>query len=346
MSDAQFSPDRLAGLDLKGAERLAEDELRSFRDDVGRVNQELSRAIVGQERVVRELVLTGFAGGHALVEGAPGLGKTLLGRSVATALGLEFGRVQCTPDLIPADVTGTNILIESEGGARELAFRSGPIFAGVVLADEINRATPKTQSAFLEAMEERQVTVAGRSYPLPEPFMVLATENPIEMEGTFPLPEAQLDRFMFKILIGFPKPDELRRIARETTGPSQEKPQAVLSAQRVLEMQRLVRRIPIASDLIDAAVRVVCATHPGDDDASDEVRRFVRYGASPRAAQALILGGKVNAALEGRCHVSAADLARTAQPALRHRVLLDFEASTASVGIDELVEEIVARVLR
>ena len=345
MSDAAPREDQVA--DLRAVETAAAGEqIRDFRTDVRRLESELARAVVGQNEVVRQILLAVFAGGHVLLEGVPGVGKTLLVRSISTVLGLEFGRVQCTPDLIPADVTGTNILVENDAGSREIRFRPGPIFSMVVLADEINRATPKTQSACLEAMQEHQVTIDVQTHPLPQPFMVLATQNPIEMEGTFPLPEAQLDRFLFKVLVDYPGRGELRRIAEQTTGPAPSMPRAVLSPERILTMRDVARRIPVASEMLDAAVRVVRATHPGDDDASDEVRRFVRFGASPRAVQALVLGAKVNALLEGRYHVAPSDLAAAAQPALRHRLLLNFEASTASVEVEQLIAEIAGRLLR
>jgi MoxR-like ATPase len=281
-----------------------------------------------------------------LIEGVPGLGKTLIVRSVAAALGLDFGRVQCTPDMIPADVTGTNILVETAGGGREFRFQPGPIFSKIVLADEVNRATPKTQSAFLEAMEERQVTIAGQSHPLPAPFVVLATQNPIELEGTFPLPEAQLDRFMFKIVIDYPGRDALQEIGETTTAQPGRSPAAVLDPERVQAMRRIVRRVPVATEVMSSAVAVVRATHPGDVNATDKIRRFVRFGASPRSLQAMVLGAKAHALIEGRCHVSPSDLRATAWPAMRHRVLLNFEASVSSVGVDEIISELVEKFLR
>jgi MoxR-like ATPase len=292
---------------------------------------------VGQERVVREVLTAILAGGHVLLEGVPGLGKTLLVKSMATALGLGYSRVQCTPDLIPADITGTNVLMESEGGSRTIRFQPGPIFHSVVLADEINRATPKTQSGFLEAMEERQVTVAGTTYPLPLPFIVLATQNPIELEGTFPLPEAQIDRFLFKVVIDYPGRHDLIRIAGETTGPDRVDLRSVLSAHQLVAMQQVARHVPIATDMLETASSIVQATHPSDPEATEPVRRFVRFGASPRAVQALVLGAKVNALMAGRLHVSRADLATALRPALCHRVLLNFEAGTSEVGIEQIL---------
>jgi MoxR-like ATPase len=345
MREGRSLQDPVAGVARPQTERLAEERLREFGAAVDLLCSELSRVVIGHGDVMREVLLAVFSGGHVLLEGVPGVGKTLMVRSVAEVLGLQFKRVQCTPDLIPADVTGTNILVESEAGAREIRFRHGPIFAMVVLADEINRATPKTQSAFLEAMQENQVTVSGETYALPRPFLVLATQNPIEMEGTFPLPEAQLDRFMYKSLVRFPAADELRRIASETTGAAQPDLRPVLSPQRVMEMRELARCVPVAPELLDAAARIVRGTHPEDERATGGVRRYVRYGASPRAVQALVLGAKVHALMRGRCHVAPADIEIAVAPALRHRVLLNFEASAEAVEVDGLVEEIVTREL-
>ncbi len=332
-------------VETPSAEAVTEEELDRIRVRLQGVESELARVVVGQESVVREVILAILAGGHSLLEGVPGVGKTLLVRSTAGVLGLEFGRVQCTPDLVPADVTGTTILTEGEAGMRSLRFQHGPLFAQLILADEINRATPRTQSAFLEAMEEHQVTVAGESHPLPEPFLLLATQNPIEMEGTFPLPEAQLDRFLFKILVDYPPRDVVRRIAEETIGPDTPQVRRVLSPKELLQYQRTVRSVPIASDLLDAATELVVASRPEDPAAPEEVRKFVRLGASPRAARAIVLGAKANAILDGRCHVAAEDVRIAARPALRHRLLLNFEANTESVRQDGIITALTDRFL-
>ena len=335
----------LTDLGLDQEEQLLRGDLDALSTEVHGIEAEIGRAVIGQDRVVREVLIAAFAGGHVLLEGVPGLGKTLLVRSLADVLGLGFSRVQCTPDLIPADVTGTEVLVEDESGVRHLRFRPGPIFSRIVLADEINRATPKTQSAFLEAMQESQVTIAGRTHALPRPFIVLATQNPIEMEGTFPLPEAQLDRFMFKVLLEYPGREELRRIVQQTTGPGDPELEELLSPERMLALRGLVRRLPVADDLVDAAVRTVRATHPDDEDAPEQVRRYVRFGAGPRAVQAIVLGAKVRALLEKRLHVAASDLRATVLPALRHRVLLNFEAHAASVSPDDLLDGLAERFL-
>ncbi len=345
MRDRKSRHGQAERLGIAEVDRLAEKEVGQFRDDIARLMAEMERAVVGHELALRRAMLAVFGGGHALLEGVPGVGKTLLVRSLAAVLGLPFQRIQCTPDLIPADVTGTNILVESEGGARDIRFQPGPIFSMLVMADEINRATPKTQSGFLEAMGEGQVTTAGSTRALPQPFIVLATQNPIEMEGTFPLPEAQLDRFMFKIGMGYPSADELLRIARATTGERLARPAAVLTPERLIEMRQTARRVPISGEMLEAAVRIVQTTHPDQPLATLEVRRFVRYGASPRALQATILGAKVHALIEDRLHVAAADLAAAAAPALSHRLLLNFDASASEVTTDDIVAGVLDKVL-
>jgi MoxR-like ATPase len=281
-----------------------------------------------------------FAGGHALLEGVPGLGKTLLIRSLAEALHLNFNRIQFTPDLMPADVTGTTIVVESDKG-REFQFRKGPIFAQIVLADEINRATPKTQSSLLEAMQEKSVTVAGQTYKLDAPFFVMATQNPIEQEGTYPLPEAQLDRFFFKLEVGYSSRQELSEILNRTTAGVQPKIDAVLDGPTILAHQQLVRRVIIAPHVQDYAVRVVLATHPQGALATPMVNQFLRFGASPRAAQALVLAGKVKALLDGRANVSIDDIRSTVLPAMRHRCLLNFEGEAEGMRTDTVLQNIV-----
>jgi MoxR-like ATPase len=299
---------------------------------------ELSRLIVGQKELLRDTVIALIAGGHILLEGVPGLGKTMLVRSLGQALELSFSRIQFTPDLMPADIVGTNIIREVSG-RREFEYQPGPIFAGLVLADEVNRATPKTQSALLEAMQERTVTVGTETRALPVPFFVLATQNPIELEGTYPLPEAQLDRFFFKVLVPFPSESELLEIARRTTGDKQPELHAVGDAGSLVAAQHVAREVPIAEHVLRYAARLITATHPNRTEL-DSVRRYVRYGASPRGLQTLVLAGKVRALLEGRYNVAFDDLAAVARPALRHRVFLQFEAEADSVTTDQIIDEI------
>ncbi len=315
-----------------------------LRQTAARIEGEVGKYIVGQRDVVRHVLVCLLASGHVLLEGVPGLGKTMLVRVLARVLDLQFARIQFTPDLMPADVIGTDILEEAGDGRREFRFQPGPVFTNLLLADEINRATPKTQSALLEAMQERTVTVANHSYPLPPPFMVMATQNPIEMEGTYPLPEAQLDRFLFKVNVTPPSAAELVEILNRTTGEQEPQVEQVADGAAVLAMAALVRQVPAASPVADYAARLVLATHPNDPSAPEAVRRFVRYGASPRAAQALILGGKVTALLAGRYNVALADLRAVALAALRHRVLLNFEAQAESVAPDDVVAEVVKSV--
>jgi len=321
----------------------------AFRADYGAVRDQIARVVVGQERIVEGVLIALFAGGHALLEGVPGIGKTLLVRTLAQALDLSFGRVQFTPDLMPADITGTTVVreIESEPGRvqREFVFEPGPIFHSIVLADEINRATPKTQSALLEAMQEARVTVAGETHALPRPFFVLATQNPIEQEGTYPLPEAQLDRFFFKLQVGYSTRAELAEIVNRTTGAHDASAEPVLDAERLLAHQALIREVAIAEHVRDYAVRCVLSTHPKGPDsdgqfATPTVNRFVRVGASPRAAQSLVLGGKVKALLEGRAAVSIDDIRAIALPALRHRLVMNFEAQADGTTADDVVANI------
>ena len=301
-------------------------------------------AIVGQEAVIRGVLTTMIAGGHVLLEGVPGLGKTSLVRAFAGALDLQFGRIQFTPDLMPADITGTSIVTEDELGRRSLTFQHGPVFANLVLADEINRATPKTQSALLEAMQEATVTVANYSHPLPEPFFVLATQNPIEMEGTYPLPEAQLDRFFFKLLVTYPYRGELASIVRRTAGNETPSVRPIAGAETLIAMNRLVREVPMSSYVLDYAVRLVLATQPESPDAPEVTKRFVRIGASPRGAQALSLAGRIFSLLDGRYNLSYADVRTAVHPALRHRIGLNFEAETRGMTGDAILDEIVKAV--
>jgi len=307
----------------------------AFRADLGRLLDEIGRRLVGQADVVGAVVSGLLAGGHVLIEGVPGLGKTLLVRTAAAAMDLTFSRIQFTPDLMPADVVGTNLITEDAGG-RRFEFQKGPIFAQVVLADEINRATPKTQSALLEAMQEHAVTVGKQTYALDPPFFVLATQNPIEMEGTYPLPEAQLDRFLYKVRVDLPSATELHAILDRTTGTDETPVRPVLTRDRLLAMRSLVRQVPVARPVQDFVVRLVEATQPARSS-SAEVRRFVRYGSSPRGAQAVILGAKVEALRAGRFAPSFSDVRRVATPALRHRVLLNFEGEAGGVTSDAIV---------
>ena len=302
----------------------------------------LERAVeavfLGHHEVVEELLFAVLAGGHALLEGAPGLGKTTLVRTLARVLGLDFRRIQFTPDLMPPDVLGTRILTEDESGGRHFQFQRGPIFTHVVLADEVNRATPRTQSALLEAMGEQQVTVFGETLALDPPFFVIATQNPVEMEGTFPLPEAQLDRFLLKIQLESPPLEDLREILEETTGARRELPEPVVSAAEVLDMQALVRQVPASSAVVDLAARLVRCTHPDDEGAPDLVKRFVRFGASPRGGQALLLSAKARALVHGELHVREEDLAALAPSALRHRLILNYEGEASGVSPEELLQ--------
>src|SRR5437870_6303995 len=304
---------------------------------------EVEKVIVGHREVITHVLTGMFAGGHVLLEGVPGLGKTLLIKTLSEGLDLSFSRIQFTPDLMPADIIGTNIIVEDADGRKHFQFQQGPIFAHILLSDEINRATPKTQSALLEGMQEGAVTVGGASRPLPAPFFVLATQNPIELEGTYPLPEAQLDRFLFKLRVRYPALDELNAILDRTTQPRTATVSRVLSGPDVLAFRELIREVPIASHVRDFASAIVMATHPQWAQAPDVTRRFVRYGASPRGAQALVLGAKVRALVDGRYNVSVDDLKQLAAPALRHRVILNFEGEAEGIDVDTLIEQIVER---
>jgi MoxR-like ATPase len=312
----------------------------TFADLATRIEREVGGFIVGQHQLVRQTLISLLAGSHALLEGVPGLGKTMLVRTMSEALDLGFSRIQFTPDLMPADIVGTNIIVE-EGGERRFRFQQGPIFSNLVLADEINRATPKTQSALLEAMQEHRVTVAKQQYTLTEPFFVLATQNPLEMEGTYPLPEAQLDRFLFKLWVPFPREEDLITILDRTTGVDTPTASKVASASEVVAMQRLARGVPIAPHVTAYAVSLLAATHPDQPRAPGLVRDYVRYGGSPRGAQALVLAGKINALLDGRFNVAVEDIRNVALPALRHRVIRNFEGEAEGITTDAIVRAVI-----
>ena len=325
-------------------EQTVLEQAEQFRAAYKAVREQVARVIVGQKEIVDGVLTCLFVGGHCLLEGVPGLGKTLLIRTLSESLSLHFARIQFTPDLMPADITGTTIVVEGadETGQvkRQFQFRKGPIFAQIVLADEINRATPKTQSAMLEAMQERSVTVGGTTHAMDKPFFVMATQNPIEQEGTYPLPEAQLDRFFFKLQVGYASREDLHEILNRTTGVAPPQVSPVLDAARILEYQQLVRRVIIAPHVQDYAIRCVLATHPEGEFGTKLARQFLRYGASPRAAQALVLGGKVHALLDGRGHCSIDDIRKVLLPALRHRVLLNFEGQAEGITPDMVLNDL------
>ncbi|HED54307.1 MAG TPA: MoxR family ATPase [Phycisphaerales bacterium] len=328
---------------------MSPDELQAlgerFRKDYAAVRSQIGRVIVGNQSIIDGVLVCLFTGGHALLEGVPGIGKTLLIRSLSQALNLEFSRIQFTPDLMPADISGTTIVTEVErasgGVSREFTFQPGPIFAQIVLADEINRATPKTQSAMLEAMQERHVTVAGETHHLPEPFFVMATQNPIEQEGTYPLPEAQLDRFFFKLIVGYSSRSEMKEILERTTRQESPTIEPVLDGDSIRRYQALVRMVAIADHVQDYAVRLVLSTHPTGEFGTPMVRKYVDVGASPRAAQALVLAAKCRALVSGRPTVGVEDIQKVAKPALRHRILVNFEADADGIEQDAIIENAV-----
>jgi MoxR-like ATPase len=318
-----------------------EAKVEQFKVSFTRVRDEMMKMMVGQQEVVEGVLVAFFAGGHVLLEGVPGLGKTMLVRTLAEAVNLKFARVQFTPDLMPADIVGTNMIAEDEHGRKAFRFEPGPVFANILLADEINRATPKTQSALLEAMQEQHVTVGGVQHPLEPPFLVLATQNPLEMEGTYPLPEAQLDRFFFKLKVGFPTADDLHTILDRTTALERPVIHKVLpNPQEVLALREVVRQVPLVKEVQAHAIDLVLATHPDNKHASPLAKKYVRYGASPRGAQALILAGKIHALLDNRYHVSRADIDQAALAALRHRIILNFEGEAEGTSTDEVIAEI------
>ena len=319
-------------------------QLDDFRTDFHRLRAEIAKVIVGQREILDDMLISLIAGGHVLLEGVPGLGKTLTVRTLADALHLDFRRIQFTPDLMPADLIGTNILTETPDGRKVFEFQRGPLFANILLADEINRATPKTQSALLESMQEHSITVAGITHRLTEPFFVMATQNPLEMEGTYPLPEAQLDRFFCKLLVPYPLVSDLEIILDRTTESFKPKAEAVLTGERILQMSALARQIPIAAEIRRYGIAVVVATHPEHELASASAKKYVRYGSSPRGLQALILGAKIRAILDNRFHVSRDDLRTMAMPVLRHRLILNFEGQAEGIQADDVIRKIISDV--
>jgi MoxR-like ATPase len=315
-----------------------------FRQITSQIEAEVGKVIVGQEDVLRNVMTSIIAGGHVLLEGVPGLGKTVLVRTLAEVLELHFSRIQFTPDLMPADIVGTNILIDDPQGGRQFRFQPGPIFANLLLADEINRATPKTQSALLEAMQEKTVTVANRSYRVERPFFVLATQNPIDMEGTYPLPEAQLDRFFFKLTVGFPKEEDLMQILTRTTTGTTARIGKIVDGAKIVAMGELARQVPAASHVTNYAARLILATHPENVEAPPIARQYIRFGSSPRGGQALILASKIVALMEGRYNVAFDDIRAVAHSALRHRLILNFEGEAEGITTDAVIDQILKAV--
>jgi len=328
-------------------EKEVQQQCRDFRKMFDSLRGEIGEVIVGYETIVEDVLICLFCGGHVLLEGVPGLGKTLLVRTLSDVFSMEFRRIQFTPDLMPADIIGTNIVMEDAAtGKRQFQYQAGPIFGQIILADEINRATPKTQSAMLEAMQEHSVTSGGQIRKLPEPFMVLATQNPIEQEGTYPLPEAQLDRFFFKLLVPYSNREELRKIIDRTTTGKDPRAKRVTGTEQIIQAQDLVRHVVIAEHVQDYAIRLVLATHPQGEFAPDVTNRFVRFGSSPRGVQALVLAGKVRAMLDERYHVSFDDIEASVMPALRHRILLNFEGQAEGIRTDEVLDQVMASTLK
>lgn len=323
------------------SEAAVEKEVEAYKADCTKMLDEVGKMIVGHREIIEGVIVAMLSGGNVLLEGVPGLGKTMLVKTLSDTMGLKFSRIQFTPDLMPSDILGTMILAESADGAREFRLEKGPIFSNIVLADEINRATPKTQSAMLESMQERSVTIGKETMKLEDPFFVLATQNPLEMEGTYPLPEAQLDRFLFKLRVEFPNLEELHTIMDRTTAREQPTVSEVMGRERLLQMKMFARDVPVARHVQDYALRILQGTHPDNALASPKTKRFVRFGSSPRGAQAILVASKVRALMDGRFNVSAEDVRASALPALRHRVILNFEGEAEGVSTDEVIHEII-----
>lgn len=312
-------------------------QITNFKIDFENIENEISKVIIGQKEIIRNVLIAMIAGGNVLLEGLPGLGKTQLVKAIGEILELEFSRIQFTPDLMPADVTGTNIVVKKGDGSSVFEFQKGPVFSNIVLADEINRATPKTQSALLEAMQEKTVTVGNNTYKLKEPFFVLATQNPLEMDGTYPLPEAQMDRFIFKLDVKFPNKEELYNIVNMTTGVEKIEPQKIADGQKILQMRQIAKNIPVAKPVGEYIMDIVLQGHPENENAPQEVKKYVRYGSSPRGAQAIMNTAKINALIEGRYNVSFEDVRKVAFYALRHRIFLNFEAMAEGITSDDII---------
>ena len=316
-------------------------EVASFQEKIAILRKEIGRMIVGQREVIDGVILCLLADGQVLLEGVPGLGKTMLVRTLSEAIDCQFNRIQFTPDMMPSDITGTNMIVEDERGNKVFEFQKGPVFTNILLADEINRATPKTQAALLEAMQEKSVTVGGHTYKLEAPCFVMATQNPLEMEGTYPLPEAQLDRFLFKIDVPFPNKDELHEVLRRTTAGESPKVSAVMSKQDILTLRALAAEVPIAEHVQDYALKIVLGTHPEMDTCSERVKKYVRFGSSPRGAQAIIKAAKIHAIFDGRFNVSNDDIRFAAVPALRHRTILNFEGVAENISTDDILADLI-----
>lgn len=319
-----------------------EKDIKSVIDAAARIEKEVAKHMVGQNDLIRQVLICVFAGGNVLLEGVPGLGKTRLVKTLGKVMDLQFSRIQFTPDLMPADVVGTNIITKSDDKGGNFKFQSGPIFSNIVLADEINRATPKTQSALLEAMQEKTVTVGNTTYTLPQPFFVLATQNPIEMEGTYPLPEAQMDRFLFKLDVPFPSLGELVDIVSMTTSQEDAELSRVTTGEEILSIRNITREIPIAKPVLEYAVKLVLATHPASEHAGEVAKKYIRFGSSPRGAQAIVTTAKIRAVLEGRYNVAFEDIKYVAYPALRHRFFLNFEGMSEGITTDKVISQIIS----